>query len=122
MAAVILTAVAIILSPVLSKIFVGYDQKLFEMTDRGFKLYSISFLFTGFSIFGSSLFTALNDGVVSAVISFLRTLAFQVLAILILPNIWGLDGIWYSIIVAELAAVIVALGLIWKFRKKYGYM
>ncbi len=122
LASVVLTLVAILLSPLLSKIFVGYDPDLFEMTDRGFKLYSISFLFCGFSIYGSSLFTALNNGIVSALISFLRTIVFQVLAILILPMIWGLDGIWYSIIVAEAAAMVLSLAFILKLKKKYHYM
>ena len=105
----------------LSKIFVGYDQELFEMTARGFRFYSVSFLLCGFSIFGSSFFTALNNGIVSAAISFLRTVVFQVAAVLILPIFWGIDGIWAAISVAEFLALIVTIILLVKFRKKYNY-
>ena len=105
----------------LSQVFVGYDQGLLHMTLRGFVIYSFSFLFAGISIFGSSFFTALNNGLVSAVISFLRTLVFQVAAVLILPLFWKLDGIWASMVVAELlASVITVLFLVGK-RKQYHY-
>ncbi|MDE6883526.1 MAG: MATE family efflux transporter [Lachnospiraceae bacterium] len=105
----------------LSLLFVGYDQTLLKMTLRGFFLFSFSFLFAGFAIFGSAFFTALGDGLTSALISFLRTLVFQILAVLLLPLFLGLDGIWISITTAEIAAVIVAvLFLIFK-RKKYHY-
>jgi len=91
------------------------------MALRGFVIYSFSFLFAGISIFGSSFFTALNNGLVSAVISFLRTLVFQVAAVLILPLFWKLDGIWASMVVAELlASVITVLFLVGK-RKQYHY-
>ena len=109
------------LSAPLSRTFVGYDLGLFAMTKHAFAIFSFSFLFSGFSIFGSSFFTALNDGLTSALISFLRTLVFQVAAVLLLPLIWQLDGIWLSIVGAEAMALIVtALFLIQK-RKRYGY-
>lgn len=109
------------LSAPLSRMFVGYDLGLFAMTKHAFAIFSFSFLFSGFSIFGSSFFTALNDGLTSALISFLRTLVFQVAAVLLLPLIWQLDGIWLSIVGAEAMALIVtALFLIQK-RKRYGY-
>ena len=109
------------LSAPLSRMFVGYDPGLFAMTKHAFAIFSFSFLFSGFSIFGSSFFTALNDGLTSALISFLRTLVFQVAAVLLLPLIWQLDGIWLSIVGAEVMALIVtALFLIQK-RKRYGY-
>lgn len=120
-AGIALTTVAVVLAAPLSKIFVGYDAELLEMTTHAFKLYAISFLFTGFGIFGSSLFTALNNGLVSAIISFLRTLVFQVVTILILPSIWGIEGIWYSIIVAEFLGAAVAIVYILKYKKKYRY-
>lgn len=105
----------------LSKVFVGYDKGLLELTVSGFRIFALSFIFMGFAIFGSGFFTALNDGVTSAIISFLRTLVFQVLAVLILPIIWGINGVWISIIVAEFMAVIFsALFLVIK-RKKYNY-
>ena len=109
------------LSAPLSRMFVGYDLGLFAMTKHAFAIFSFSFLFSGFSIFGSSFFTALNDGLTSALISFLRTLVFQVAAVLLLPLIWQLVGIWLSIVGAEAMALIVtALFLIQK-RKRYGY-
>ncbi|MBQ6944125.1 MAG: MATE family efflux transporter [Ruminococcus sp.] len=120
-AGIALTTVAVVLAAPLSKIFVGYDAELLEMTTHAFKLYAISFLFTGFGIFGSSLFTALNNGLVSAIISFLRTLVFQVVTILILPAIWGIEGVWYSIIVAEFLGAAVAIVYILKYKKKYRY-
>lgn len=105
----------------LSIVFVGYDRGLLALTLRGFLIYSFSFLFAGFAIFGSSFFTALGNGPVSALISFLRTLVFQVAAVLLFPLAWGIDGIWMSIVAAELmAATVTALFLVGK-RKKYHY-
>ncbi len=105
----------------LSKMFVGYDQGLFEITKHAFAIFSFSFLFSGFSIFGSSFFTALNDGLTSALISFLRTLVFQVAAVLLLPMIWKLDGIWLSIVVAEVMSLAVTIAFLIKKQKRYGY-
>ncbi len=119
--AVLMTGAAILLSGLLSGLFVGYDEALFEMTRRGLTLYSISFLAMGFNIFGSAFFTALNDGVVSALISFLRTLLFQVVAILFLPVVLGLDGIWLAIVLAEAGALAVTVVLFVKMRGKYRY-
>lgn len=116
-----MVALAESLARPLALIFVGYDQELLAMTLRGFLVYSFSFLFAGLAIFGSSFFTALGNGLVSALISFLRTLVFQVAAVLIFPLIWGLDGIWFSIVAAELvAALVTALFLVGK-RRKYRY-
>lgn len=105
----------------LSRIFVGYDPALYAMTVHGFRIFSFQFLFAGVSIFASSFFTALSNGGVSAMISFLRTLVFQTAAILILPLIWKLDGIWISIVAAELVSFVVSLIYIAAKRKKYGY-
>lgn len=113
--------VAEALSRPLSMIFVSYDQALLEMTLRGFFIFSFSFLFAGMAIFGSSFFTALNNGLVSAVISFLRTLVFQTAAVLIFPLIWELDGIWLSIMAAELMAAVVTAIFLVAMRKKYQY-
>lgn len=105
----------------LSYIFASYDKFLLELTVHGFRLYGISYLISGFNIFGSAFFTALNDGLISAIISIMRTLVFQVAAILIMPLIWELDGVWLSVVAAEiLALIIVAVCTIVK-RKKYGY-
>lgn len=110
-----------ILAKPLSILFVGYDAGLFDLTLRGFGIYSFSFLFSGFAIFGSSFFTALNNGLVSAVISFLRTIVFQIAAVIILPLIWGIDGIWVSVIAAELLAVVVTAAFLKCMRKSYNY-
>ena len=91
------------------------------MTKRGFVIYTLSFLIAGINIFGSAFFTALNDGLVSAIISFLRTLLFQVVAVLVLPVFFELDGIWYAVIVAELLAVVVTGVFLVIKREKYKY-
>ena len=106
----------------LSLLFVGYDPALLDMTAHAFSIFSVSFLFSGLSIFGSSFFTALNDGLTSASISFLRTLVFQVAAVLIFPVFWELDGIWWSITVAEVMAVVVTALFLFGKRKRYGYL
>ena len=116
-----LFALAYILAPPLSKIFVGYDQVLFEMTVHGYRIYIFSFLICGFSIFGSSLFTALNNGLISAVISFMRTLLFECGAVIVLPMFLGIDGIWGSIIVAEIMALTVTLFFLIRQNKRYHY-
>lgn len=111
-----------VLAKPLSLIFVSYDASLLSMTIRGFAIFSLSYFFTGFAILGSGFFTALNNGLVSAIISFLRTLVFQIAAVLILPIFWGIDGIWVSVIVAEASAVLVAVIFLFALRKKYNYM
>lgn len=110
-----------LLSTPLSKLFVGYDQVLMDMTQRAIFLFSFAFLFSGVGIFGSAFFTAMNDGLISALISFLRTLVFQTGAVLIFPLFWGLDGIWLSIVLAEAMAVVVTVLFFIGKRKKYHY-
>ncbi len=110
-----------ILAYPLSYIFVGYDAALMAMTLRGFLIYSFSFLFSGIAIFGSSFFTALNDGLTSALISFLRTLLFQSAAVMVFPLIWDIDGIWISVVAAEIMAVIITVIFMIAKRKKYNY-
>lgn len=105
----------------LALIFVSYNEVILEMTVRGFQVFSFQFLFCGLAIFGSGFFTALNNGLISAVISFLRTLVFQIGAVLLLPLAFGLDGIWASVIVAEIAAAILSVIFILIKKKKYGY-
>lgn len=105
----------------LAMIFVGYDQELLKLTLRGFSIFSFSFLFAGIAIFGSSFFTALNNGLISAMISFLRTLVFQIAAVLIFPLFLEIDGIWISIVAAEImAALVTTLFLVGK-RSSYHY-
>ncbi len=114
-------ALAELLAKPFALFFVGYDDGLFDLTCRGFQIYSFSFLFAGLAVYGSSFFTALGNGLISALISFLRTLLFQVAAVLIFPLIWGIDGIWMSIVAAELmAATVTSLFLVAK-RAKYHY-
>ncbi len=105
----------------LSLLFTGYDQALLAMTHRAFRLYSISFLFSGFAIFGSAFFTALGDGLTSAFLSFMRTLFFQCLAVLLFPLIWGLDGIWFATAAADGLSVLIVALLLFVLRKKYHY-
>lgn len=105
----------------LAKIFVGYDTGLLQLTQKGFKIFSFSFLFAGISIFGSSFFTALNNGLISAAIAFLRTLVFQIMAVMLLPLIWGTDGIWISIVVAEIVAAAVSILFIIIKKSEYQY-
>ena len=119
---VLMTGFAELLSSPLSMLFSAGNTGLFELTKRGFFIYSFAFLFMGFAIYFSSFFTALNDGLTSALISFLRTLVFQVAAVLILPMIMDTDGIWLSIVVAEFMAVVCSLIFLNIKKKKYGYM
>ena len=110
-----------LLSWPLAKIFVGYDAELMDMTVNAFYIFSFSFLFFGFSVFGSSFFTALGDGLTSAAIAFLRTLVFQIAAVMLLPLIFGLNGIWASIVAAEIVSVAVMAVFFAIKRKKFGY-
>lgn len=106
----------------LSALFVGYDADLQAMTIHAFAIFSFSFLFSGISIFGSSFFTALNDGLTSALISFLRTLVCQMAAILIFPLLWQLEGIWFSIAAAEAMALGITLLFLYEKRNRYHYL
>lgn len=106
----------------LSAMFVGYDEELMRLTLRGFQIFSFSFLLAGVPIYGSSFFTALNNGLVSAFISFLRTLVFQIAAVLILPVFLGIDGIWLSIVLAEFMAVLITIFFVFRMKGKYHYL
>ncbi len=121
-AGLVLMVSAFVLAAPLAKVFVGYDAELFEMTKRGFEFYAVSFFLCGFNIFGSSFFTALSNGPVSAVISFLRTVVFQVAAVLVLPVFFGIDGVWASISVAELLALAVTGFFLVKLSSRYHYV
>ena len=118
---IVMCVVAIALSGVLAKLFVGYDANLYSMTQKGFAIYGIAFLVMGLNIYGSSFFTALGNGLVSALISFLRTLLFQVIAVLVLPIFFELNGVWFAIVAAEGTALIVTIVFLLHYRKKYGY-
>lgn len=116
-----LAALAFLLGPPIAKIFVGYDKGLFELTVHAFQLFSFAFIFAGFNIFASSFFTALNNGAVSAAISFLRTLLFQTSSVMLLPLIFGVDGIWYAVTAAEIFASIISTVFLVIKQKKYNY-
>ncbi|MGI6046075.1 MAG: MATE family efflux transporter [Eggerthellaceae bacterium] len=110
-----------VLADPLAYMYVGYDQDLYGLTAHALKLYSMAFLIMGFNIYGSSFFTALNNGLVSAIISFLRTFVFEIGSVLLLPQLIGIDGIWYSVGVAEIAALIITLSFIFALGSTYGY-
>lgn len=116
-----MTLLAEFLTVPLVTIFASYDAELFAMTCRGFRLYSASFLMMGLNVWGSSFFTSLNNGAVSAAISFLRTFLFQVITVLLLPLILGLDGIWLAVVTAESAALVVTILFLVTQRTRYHY-
>ena len=118
---VLMVAAAEALTRPLALLFVGYDEGLMQLTESGFRIFGLSFFFIGFAIFGSGFFTALNDGVTSAIISFLRTLVFELGAILILPLFFGVNGLWFSVVVAELMATVLSFIFMAVKRKKFGY-
>jgi len=117
----VLAGLILLFADALSGIFVGYDQALFELTKRAVIISAAAFLFIGLNIFGSGFFTALNNGLISAAISFLRTVVFQVAAVMILPEIWEIDGIWWSMVVAEILSFIVTMFCLAKNKNKYHY-
>ena len=108
--------------PYLTKIFVGYDPELYALTCKAFRIYGLSYLLVGFNFYASSLFTALNNGIVSAIISTVRTLVFETSAVFILPAIFGVDGIWFSIICAEVLSLSLSIAMLYKYRERYLYM
>lgn len=114
------TAAQLLASP-LARFFVGYDASLMALTVSGFRIFALSFLFMGFAVFSSGFFTALSDGLTSALISFLRTMVFQVAAVLLLPLIWGINGVWVSIVAADFMAVILGMSCLVIKRRKYRY-
>lgn len=119
--AITMFVASLLLSIPLSFLYVGYDKNLFNMTIHAFSIFSFGFLFSGYAIFGSAFFTSLNNGLVSAIISFMRTVVFEVLAVLIFPLFWGINGIWASIVGAEVMAVIMVLFFLATKKKQYGY-
>lgn len=120
-ASFVMTLTGELLAAPLSRFFVGYDEALLAMTVHGFRIFAVSFLFMGFAIFSSGFFTALNDGLTSAIISFLRTLVFQIAAVLILPLLFDLEGVWLSIIVAELMAALLSTVFLLAKRRVFHY-
>lgn len=115
---VVLAVTAFLLAPTLSRLFVGYDAALYEMTVRAFRFYTVSFLFAGINIFSSSFFTALNNGLVSALLAFSRTLVFQIAALYLLPLWLGLDGVWLAITVADIPAIAMAIAFLVRERRR----
>lgn len=117
----VMTVISASLAKVLASIFVSYDPELLSMTTTAIRIYSVSFIFMGINIFTSSFFTALNNGLISAIVSFSRTLVFQIGAVLLLPLAFGINGIWKAIIVAEGLAFVMDAIFIFVYRKKYNY-
>ncbi|MBO7156622.1 MAG: MATE family efflux transporter [Clostridia bacterium] len=117
-----MTLLAEILATPLSKLFVSYDQELLELTKRAFFIYSFSYLAMGFAMFASGFFTALNDGLTSAILSFMRTLVFQISMVFLLPLAMGIDGIWLSVVIAETLALVLSVIFLFVKRKKFNYM
>lgn len=118
-AGVVLTVLSFALAGPVAMIFVGYDAGLCDMTAHAFRVNAFSFVLCGFGIFSSALFTALNNGLLSALISFLRMFLFQAVAILVMPVIWGIEGIWYAVVAAEGLSAIVSLALVAKYKNRY---
>jgi Na+-driven multidrug efflux pump len=118
---IVMIFAGIVLARPLAYIFVNYSDTLMDMTTNGFRIFAICFPFMGFAIYGSSFFTALNDGLTSALVSFLRTLVFQIGSVLLLPLIWKENGIWLSVVVAEIMAVVFTFIFMVIKRKKYHY-
>ena len=120
-ASIMMLLISELLAIPLAKVFAGYDPAFYEMTLSGFRIYAVSFLFSGMAIFGSSFFTALNNGFVSGFLSFARTMIFQTVCVLAFPLWWGIDGIWFSLVVAEALAVAVTVIFLLCMKKKYNY-
>ena len=118
--AVMLLAAQLLATP-LARVFVGYDAELMALTVSGFRIYALSFVFMGFGIFASGFFTALNDGLTSALISFMRTLVLEVAAVLILPLLFGITGVWASIVAAQALATVLAAVFLRIKQPRYGY-
>ena len=117
-----MTLLSFALSAPVSRIFVGYDAELYAMTVRGFRIFSVAFLLCGFNIYGSAFFTALNNGLISAVISFLRSLVFQSVCVLLLPVFLGIDGIWLALLASELLSLTVTFYFLARNGRKYQYI
>ena len=117
----VITALVELFAPQISRVFVGYDDELCNLTTYAMRIYMVSFLICGFTMFASAWFTALNNGPVSAVISFTRTLIFELGCVFLLPLVLGIDGIWLAVNVAEVLALILSVALVFGFRKRYGY-
>jgi putative MATE family efflux protein len=118
---VLMLVTAELLARPLAMIFVSYSESLTEMTVHGFRIFACSFVFMGFAIFGSGFFTALNNGLISALISFLRSLVFQIGAVLLLPMVWEIDGVWISVVIADFMAMTLSFIFMAIKRKKYHY-
>ena len=118
---VLMLVTAELLARPLAMIFVSYSESLMKMTVHGFRIFACSFVFMGFAIFGSGFFTALNNGLISALISFLRSLVFQIGAVLLLPMVWEIDGVWISVVIADFMAMTLSFIFMAIKRKKYHY-
>lgn len=119
---IVLTGLAQLLAVPLAKLFVGYDLNLYELTVHAFRLFSFAFIFSGIALYSSGFFTALNNGLISAVLSILRSLVFQIAFVFLLPFLFGVDGIWLAMLATEASAFVVAIIFFCVYRKKYNYL
>ena len=119
--AVVMTALSMLVIPYVARIFVGYDAELLALTSHAFRVYALNFFLMGFNVYGSSFFTALGDGVTSALISFLRTLLFQLLALIFLPMVLGIEGVWLAVTAAEAGALCVTVLMFLRKDKVFHY-
>ena len=117
-----MVVLAQVLGRPLAMAFVGYNPELLEMTVHGFRIFALSYLFCGMGVYGSGFFTALCNGAVSALISFLRLFLFRGGMVILLPLFLKLDGIWLAVVVADALGALIAVLLIWIYRKRYGYL
>ena len=117
----VITAVSILMARIMAMIFASQDTALMEMTTTAIRIYSVSYIFAGVNLFGSSFFTALNNGKISALISFMRTLVMQVLFVTLLPILLGINGIWLSIVLAEFCAMAITTFCLVKYKERYKY-
>lgn len=118
---IVMTAMSELAAHGIARVFVGYDENLCAITTHATRIYMLSFLFCGFNMFASAWFTALNNGVVSAIAAFVRTLIFELASVFVLPLFFGIEGIWLSVNLAELLALALSAALIVSYRKRYGY-
>lgn len=118
---VILTAIAELTAGILAKIFVGYEEELLAITVRGMRIYDIAFIMMGVNVFGSALFTALNNGKISALLSLVRSVVLEISMILLLPVIFGGQSLWAIVVVVELGSLMLTIAMMVKYRRFYKY-
>lgn len=115
-------AASFALTKPLVSVFARPDNPVYDLAVTGNRICAIALIFIGFNIFASGMFTALSNGVVSAVLAFSRSFVFMLITMLVLPLFLGVSGIWLATPAAELMALVLSAGMFWKHRKTYGYL